>query len=232
MIKTAIILAGGLGKRLNPLTATIPKPLLPLGKTTILSVIIENLIRNDFKKIIIATRYKSEKFKSEIPKFKKKYNNIDFILSEEKKKLGTCGPIKLVKKYLPKKFLVINGDIITNLKIKFLFNQFIKSNKKFLAVSKEIVTPFEFGKIDIKNNKIINIDEKPITKNKIIAGIYFLDIDCIKYIPSNTYFGMDDLIKFFLKNKIPLLTYLMKKEFWLDVGRQSDYEKIKKKILI
>ena len=71
MINTATILAGGLGKRLRPLTETIPKPLLKIGKTTILSIIIDNLVRNGFKKIIIATRYKSEKFKSEIPKLKK-----------------------------------------------------------------------------------------------------------------------------------------------------------------
>ena len=77
MIKTAIILAGGLGKRLRPLTETIPKPLLKIGKTTILSIIIDNLVRNGFKKIIIATRYKSERFKSEIPRLKK-YGNIQF----------------------------------------------------------------------------------------------------------------------------------------------------------
>lgn len=232
MIKTAIILAGGLGKRLRPLTETIPKPLLKIGKTTILSIIIDNLVRNGFKKIIIATRYKSERFKSEIPRLKKKYGNIEFFLSEEKKKLGTCGPIKLLIKKLPKKFLVINGDIITNLNINKLFTKFLKSKSKFLIISKEIKTPFEFGKISIKRNKIFKIEEKPITKNKIIAGIYFLDIDCIRYIPDNLYFGMDDLIKLFLKKKLSLDTYLMKKEFWLDVGRQADYEKIKKKISI
>jgi NDP-sugar pyrophosphorylase family protein len=232
MNKTAIILAGGIGKRLRPLTKTIPKPLLPLGNSTIITIIIDYLVKNDFNKIILATRYKSDKFKSEIPKLKKKYKNCNFIISEEKKKLGTCGPILLVKNELPKKFLVINGDIITNLNIKFHFNKFLKTKKKILIFSKEIITPFEFGKINIRRNKILNIEEKPITKNKIISGIYFLDKDCTRYIPNNKYFGMDDLIKLFLKKKVQLYTYLMKKEFWLDVGRQSDYEKIKKKILI
>ena len=218
MIKTAIILAGGLGKRLRPFTNSIPKPLLPVGKNSILSIIINHLAKNSFNRIIIATRYKSEKFKVEIPRLKKK--------------LGTCGPIKIVDKYLPDKFLVINGDIITDLNLNKIYNKFIKSKSKFLVVIKNIITPFEFGKIIIKDKKIINIKEKPISKDTIIAGIYFLDKKCLEYIPSNTYFGMDNLINFFLKSKKTLNTHLIKKEYWVDVGRQSDYEKVKKKISI
>jgi len=232
MIKTAIILAGGLGKRLRPFTNSIPKPLLPVGKNSILSIIINHLAKNSFNRIIIATRYKSEKFKVEIPRLKKKHKKIEFILSEEKKKLGTCGPIKIVDKYLPDKFLVINGDIITDLNLNKIYNKFIKSKSKFLVVIKNIITPFEFGKIIIKDKKIINIKEKPISKDTIIAGIYFLDKKCLEYIPSNTYFGMDNLINFFLKSKKTLNTHLIKKEYWVDVGRQSDYEKVKKKISI
>ena len=231
MIKTVVILAGGLGRRLRPFTSSIPKPLLPIGKTSILSIIIHHLVKNKFNRIIIATRYKSEKFKIEIPKLKKKYKNIEFILSEEKKKLGTCGPVKIVQKHLSEKFLVINGDIITNLNLKKIYSAFIKSKSKFLVIVKNIITPFEFGKIIIKNNKIIQIKEKPILKDSIVTGIYFLDKKCLDYIPNNIYFGMDDLIKFFLKSKIPLNTHLIKKEYWVDVGRESDYEKVKKKIL-
>ena len=228
-MNTAVILCGGLGKRLRPLTNSIPKPLLPVGNSTVLEIIINYLIKNNFKKIIIATRYKTEKFELLLPRLKRIYKKITFILNEEKKKLGTCGPVKYAEKMLPQKFLVINGDIITNLNVKKLFKNFINSKDKFLAVSKDIITPFEFGKIIIKKKKIIRIQEKPSTKNTIIAGIYLLDKICLKYIPVNTYYGMDNLIKFFLKKKIPLSTHLMKNEFWLDIGRQSDYEKIKKK---
>jgi NDP-sugar pyrophosphorylase family protein len=228
-MNTAVILCGGLGKRLRPLTNSIPKPLLPVGNSTVLEIIINYLIKNNFKKIIIATRYKTEKFELLLPRLKRIYKKITFILNEEKKKLGTCGPVKYAEKMLPQKFLVINGDIITNLNVKNLFKNFINSKDKFLAVSKDIITPFEFGKIIIKKKKIIRIQEKPSTKNTIIAGIYLLDKICLKYIPVNTYYGMDDLIKFFLKKKISLSTHLMKNEFWLDIGRQSDYEKIKKK---
>ena len=73
MVNTAIILAGGLGKRLRPFTNSIPKPLLPVGKDSILLIIINHLVKNNFNRIIIATRYKSEKFKIEIPKFKRRY---------------------------------------------------------------------------------------------------------------------------------------------------------------
>ena len=221
-----------MGKRLRPFTNSIPKPLLPVGKDSILLIIINHLVKNNFNRIIIATRYKSEKFKIEIPKFKRRYKEVEFILSEEKKKLGTCGPIKNAQKYLPAKFLVINGDIITDLNLKKIYQKFIKSNSKFLVVIKNIITPFAFGKIMIKNKKITHIKEKPISKDTIITGIYFLDKVCLDYIPTNTYFGMDNLINYFLKSKITLNTHLIKKEYWVDIGRLSDYERVKKKNLI
>lgn len=226
MKNTAIVLAGGLGKRLLPLTKTIPKPLLKVGKKTILEIIITHLEKNNFKKIIIAARYKSEKFNLIMPYLNKRFKNIEIKLSIEKKPLGTCGPIKLVEEELPEKFLLINGDILTNFNLKSNFIQFKKSQSKFLAFSKKIVTPFRFGKIVSRNNRILKIIEKPEYENEILSGIYLFDKEMLKFIPKNKYYGIDQLINKLIDKKV----HITKKTldgYWLDIGEIQTYEKVK-----
>lgn len=226
--KTAIILVGGLGKRLRPLTNITPKPLLKIGQNTILEIIISHLIKNNFKKIIFAARYKSNSIKEEIKKLKRKYSKTEFLINIEKKKLGTCGPIKLCQNNLPDNFLVINGDILTNVNLKKIFDRFIKKKMKFLVFVKKIYSPFEFGRLNIKNRKITNVEEKPIFENFIVGGIYILNKKCINFIPENTYFGMDQLIKLFLKNKLTINTHIMSDDLWIDVGNHKTFKNVKK----
>ncbi len=226
--KTAIILVGGLGKRLRPITEITPKPLLKIGQSTILEIIVNHLNKNNFNDIIFAARYKSDKFEKEVFKFKKKFKKINFTLSIERKKLGTCGPISLLRKILPKNFLVINGDIISNVNLEKYFKIFSKNKNPLFVFTKKIITPFEFGKLIIKKNKIVSVKEKPNLENLIISGIYFLKKDCLKYIPKNKYYGMDQLIKNFLRKKITVETYVMEKELWIDIGSHNIYKKVKK----
>ena len=228
MENTAIVLAGGLGKRLRPLTKTVPKPLLHIGKETILEIIISNLVKNGFKNIIIAVRYKSEKFNEILPHLKKVFPKIKINLSVEKKALGTCGPIKYIEDKLPNKFLLINGDILTNVNIKKHFLLFKKSKSKLLVLSKKIITPFSFGKILSKGNRIIKIVEKPKYENEILAGIYLIDKYVLNYVPKNKYFGIDQLLNKLIKQKV----YISKKTidgYWLDIGEMKEYERFAKK---
>lgn len=224
MENTAVILVGGLGLRLRPLTKTIPKPLLRFGSDTILEIIVNNLSKNHFNKIILAARYRSEKFKKEIKKLEKKFPKITFELSVEKKPLGTCGPLKLLEKKLPEFFLVLNGDVITNVKFKKAEKMFLSSKSPLLIFSKEIKQPFDFGQLIVKKNKIVNILEKPILKNEIVAGIYYFKKSLIKEIPRNKYYGMDDLIKMLLRKKTKIDRHLIE-DFWLDVGDMNYFER-------
>lgn len=225
--QTAIILVGGLGKRLRPLTQITPKPLLKIGPNTILEIIINHLTKNGFRKIIFAARYKSEIFQKEMIKLKKKYKSTEFIVSVEKKRLGTCGPIKVCSDYLPENFLVINGDIITNVNLKKIFDSFVKKRNTFMVFVKKVYMPFEFGRLDIKKNKIVSVEEKPMIKNLIIGGIYILNKKCLEHIPKDKYFGMDQLIKLFLKKKHAIESHIMNHDLWLDIGNHTIYKKIK-----
>ena len=116
MINDAVILAGGLGKRLHPLTKVLPKPLLPVGNKSILESLIMLLKRNNIRTIYIATNYLHDEIVNKIGDGKK--YKIKVLYSRERKKLGTCGPLSLLKSKLTKPFFVLNGDILTTANLK------------------------------------------------------------------------------------------------------------------
>lgn len=218
----AIILSGGLGTRLRPFTEVIPKPLLPIGEKSILEIQIEHLKKHGFDEIFLATNYKSdyiENFFGDGSKY-----GVKLKISKEKKSLGTAGPVKLLEKELNEPFLVMNGDILTQLNYKDLYD-FAVSVDSLLTISiKEIVTPFAFGNIFYDGDYVTGIEEKPDLRNKILAGVYIFKPEIFKLIPDNEYFGMDHLIKKMLSNNLPITKYEIK-EYWLDIGRVDDYNK-------
>ncbi len=226
MINTAIILAGGLGKRLYPLTKVLPKPLLPVGDKSILESLIMLLRRNNIKTVYIATNYLHDEIANKIGDGKK--YKIKVIYSRERKKLGTCGPLSLLKDKLRNPFFVINGDILTTANLKEIKKYSLKKKSILTVVTKEINLPFRFGKVTTKNNYITRLEEKPTYKQEILSGIYVCKPEIFKFIPDNKYFGMDDLIKKLMKKKIKISKYLLK-NYWIDIGQLDDYEIAKQK---
>jgi len=218
----AVILAGGLGKRLKPFTEVIPKPLLPFGKKAILEVQIEALKQNGFDEIFIATNYKSEYIENFIGNGNR--YGVKVKISKEEKPLGTVGPITLLKNELTEPFLMMNGDILTLLNFKNMYD-FAIARKNCLTIGiKEYITPFEFGNVAYDGDFITDIEEKPNIKHKILAGVYVFYPSIFNLIPNNKYFGMDDLIHKMLKEKIPIIKYEIM-EYWLDIGQVDDYQK-------
>lgn len=198
--KTAVILCGGVGTRLRPLTFVFPKPMMPLGKSNILEELIKKLKNNGFKNIILSVGYKHELILGYFGNGKKIGVNINYFI--EKMPLGTMGCLPKIKN-LPKNFLVLNGDIITNLNFRKFFNKHINSKKIFTisAISRKNKVDYGVLKIDQKNN-LINFFEKPISKYLVSMGVYALNNKVIKYIPKdNKIFGFDHLMKIFLKKK-------------------------------
>ena len=170
----AVILAGGLGKRLRPFTESIPKPMLPIGEKSVLEIQIERLNQAGFEEIILATNYKTEMFKGYFKD--KKYEGTKIIINEEDKKLGTAGPISILKDRLDEPFVVMNGDILTLIDFRKFYNFAFKNDAILTLAIKKEITPFAFGNIYFDGNYVTGIEEKPNFITYILAGIYFMKL--------------------------------------------------------
>ena len=219
----AIILSGGLGTRLRPFTEVIPKPLLPIGEKAVLEIQIEHLKANGFDHIFLATNYKSdyiENFFGNGDKY-----GVKLTISKEDKPLGTAGPVKLLQNQLNNEpFLVMNGDILTLLPYRKLYD-FACAKETLLTIgTKDIFTPFQFGNIHTEGDFVTGIEEKPNIKTTILAGIYIFKPEILDLIPDNTMYNMDKLIMDMLAKGL-LISHYPIKEYWLDIGQVDDYEK-------
>jgi len=217
----AVILAGGLGTRLKPFTEVIPKPLLPIGEKAVLEIQIEHLKKHGFEEIYLATNYKSdyiENFFGDGSRY-----GVKLIISREEKPLGTVGPLTLLKSKLKEQFVVMNGDVLSNINFTNFYN-FASEKDTLLTTSvKKIIMPYDFGNIFFKDDFVIGIEEKPDLITYALAGIYIMKPGIFNLIPDNEYFGMDVLIKKMLSEHIPISKYELS-EYWLDIGRIDDYE--------
>jgi len=218
----AVILAGGLGTRLYPFTKIIPKPLLPVGEKSVLEIQIELLKRFEINEIIFATNYKHELLESYFGDGSR--YGIRLTYSREENPLGTCGPLSLLKEKLKNTFIVINGDILTDMAFSAAYNEHLKKNAILTVVSKEVVFPLSYGKLVSSGDMIVDIQEKPDIKVEIATGIYIMSTQVLKYIPYNVYFNMDQLVQRLLDENIPVFRYKTD-AYWLDIGRMEDYEK-------
>lgn len=217
----AIILAGGLGTRLRPFTSVIPKPLLPVGESSVLEIQLLTLQRYGVDHVFIATNYLSDVVMAYIGDGSRFGLRAEF--SKEEKLLGTCGPVSLLKDRLTEPFFVMNGDVLTTLDFQQAYEFAVGRDADLTIVTKEISTPFAFGKVLAKDDYITEVQEKPDVKFEILAGIYVLKPAVFEFIPDNTFYNMDTLIKDMLKANRKVGRYLMS-EYWLDIGTAQHYE--------
>ena len=217
----AVILAGGLGTRLKPFTEVIPKPLLPIGESSVLEIQILSLAKHDIRDIYIATNYRAEYVEAFVGDGQK--HGVKITFSQENKPLGTCGPLSLLKNELDEPFILMNGDILTTLDFSRAFDFASSLDADLTVVTIEIAVPFNFGKVISEGPYILDVHEKPDFHLEILSGIYILRPGVFKLIPDDTYYGIDTLIKDMLAAGRKVGKYVMK-EYWLDIGAINDYE--------
>lgn len=217
----AVILAGGLGTRLRPFTEIIPKPLLPIGERSLMEVQILSLAEHGFNEIHVATNYKSDYVEAYLGDGSKYGVKLNF--SKEEKRLGTCGPLTLLKEHLTEPFLMMNGDVLTKSNHSRMY-QFGMAQKSALTIGTKIIThPFRFGNVHVsEDNFVTGVEEKPDLAFEILAGIYFFTPAIFESIPEDEYFGMDNLIHRMLAESKPISRYQIT-EYWLDIGQVEDY---------
>ena len=217
----AIILAGGLGNRLKPFTQIIPKPLLPVGESSVLEIQILSLKQHGITDIFIATNYRAEYVEAFLGNGEKLGVRLQF--SKEREPLGTCGPVSLIRDQLTEPFLLMNGDVLTTLDFTKAAAFAERTDADLTVMTREIVMPFQFGKIVSEGDYIVGVEEKPDLKLEILAGIYIFKPSLLEMIPRDTYYGMDTLIKDMIARQRKIAKYPIR-EYWLDIGRADDYQ--------
>ena len=218
------IMAGGLGKRLRPITEILPKPLIPVNGLPIIQKIIQDFENYKINNYFISLNYKSSILKAFLNELsiKKKFTYVN-----ENKPLGTSGAIKKVENIISENFFLINADIYIDTDLKKIFD-FHKKNINDLtvvAISKKITIPYGNCEYD-KDNNLINIHEKPKINLSVNSGIYVCNKKIINLIPKNSFQNMDDLIKKCIKKKYKVRVYDLQKSNWTDIGEWSQYNSL------
>jgi len=221
MSKRAVILAGGKGTRLKPYTISLPKPLVPIGDKPILEIIIDNLIVFGFDHITITVNHYADIIKAFFGDGSKWNIKIDY--SHEEKPLSTMGPLTLIND-LPENFLVMNGDVITDLDFGLFYKNHIERKSIFTISAHERIDKVEYGVLHKNDNsELIGFEEKPSNQYLVSMGIYMMSKKNMEFIPKNTFFGFDHLMNSLVDKK--LLPHVdVYNGYWLDIGRPDDYE--------
>lgn len=217
--KRAVILAGGKGSRLKPYTVVLPKPLMPIGDYPILELVVRQLIKNNFTHITICVNHQAELIKTFFGDGQKWSINIDYCY--ENKPLGTMGPLRNIPD-LPDNFLVMNGDILTDLDFGSFYKDHIENNEIYTISAFERLQKVDFGVLSLSNDNYLKaFKEKPINTYIVSMGIYMLNKKILEYIPEG-YFGFDSLMYELLNLKIKVNVNIFN-GYWLDIGRPDDY---------
>jgi NDP-mannose synthase len=220
MSRRAVVLAGGRGTRLRPYTVVLPKPLMPLGDYPILEVIVRQLVRDRFDHITLAVNHQADIIKAYFGQGEKWGACIDY--SVETEPLSTIAPLLLIPD-LPDDFLLMNGDILTDLSFCTLYESHC-SEKHLLSVA----ATYRWHKIDYgilhagADNRLTGFIEKPETKYTVAMGVSVLNRGVLESVPEGRKFGMDDLLLELLRRGAPV-RIAVHEGYWLDIGRPDDY---------
>ena len=219
-----LLMVGGFGKRLLPLTKNTPKPLLKVGRKPLLEFIVEQLSEYGFHKICMATHYKGDLIRSYFGDGKTWKVNISYI--EESEPLGTAGALTLIEsKYLTKPILVMNGDILTRLNFRQLLEFHESHTAQATMCVRECDFQIPYGVVESNGEQVSRIVEKPSQTYSVNAGIYVLNPSIIRNRnKSPEYYDMTDLLSEVVNsgnivNKFPII------EYWMDIGQIEEYEK-------
>jgi dTDP-glucose pyrophosphorylase len=218
----AVVMAGGLGTRLRPLTADMPKPMLPVAGRPVMEHILKRLEKSGIRKVNVMTHYKAEKIVAHFGDGHEFGVELNYI--REEKPLGTGGALSLMAEpEVP--LLVINGDIVTDVNFAALL-EFHQEQKADLTVAvRQYDVQVPYGVVECTGPAVRGLSEKPLFRFFVNAGIYLLEPAVTKLVPPDQRFDMTDLIQRLLDTDRPVVSFPIV-EYWLDIGGLSDYAKV------
>jgi len=218
----AVVLAGGVGSRLMPYTTVLPKPLMPVGDRPILEIVLRQLAAAGFERIILAVNHRDALLRAVLGDGSA--FGVELIYSKESQPLGTIGPLHPVADQLGTSFLVMNGDLLTDLD----YRAFLEAHRAGDAgLSVGVVPreqPIDYGVIEIgPDSRATGFREKPTLDLWVSMGVYAMDRNVLRLVPPGRPFGFDNLMLTLLERQVPVATRPHRGQ-WFDIGRPDDFE--------
>jgi dTDP-glucose pyrophosphorylase len=219
----AVIMAGGEGRRLRPLTDALPKPLVRIGGKPIVEILIERLRQCGIEDVTIALHHRSAMIREQLGDGARLGVRLDYL--EEEAPLGTMGALRLLPRLPGAPFFVVNADILTKCDFRAMwrFHRAQPDAAMTVGVSLHQVE-IPYGEFSLRGDRVTRVEEKPLKEYPINAGIYVLDPGAVTLIPEGEYFDATDLIRALLDGGRVVAAHVIR-EYWLDVGRLHDLEK-------
>lgn len=219
---SVVIMAGGKGLRLRPITKNIPKPLLKVGGKSIIERNIANFKEQKFTDIYLSVNYLKDKIKDQLQDGKKLGVNLNYI--NERKQMGTIGSLSLIKQKISYPLIVMNSDLIVDIDFRSLIKEHLENKNTMTVCIKEVETEMKYGVIKTKNSVVSEIVEKPKILSTINAGIYIIDKSAVDLIPKDSFYDATMLIDRLTKlNKKVGVHHLEKR--WIDIGTKEDLKR-------
>lgn len=217
-----VLMAGGLGRRLQPLTENCPKPLLKVGDKPVLETILESFIEQGFRHFYIAVNYKAEMIIKHFGDGSRWAVQIKYL--HEKKPLGTAGALGLLPARPQEPLLLMNGDILTRINYGKLLDFHQKNQTEATICIKEYHNQIPYGVVTVRKSRLRKIEEKPLQKCFINGGLYVFNPSVLAYIPAGSYLDVPALFKTLLDDGKDIAVFPIR-EYWIDIGRFDDYER-------
>lgn len=217
-----VLMVGGLGTRLRPLTNHTPKPMLKVGNKPILETIILNFKKYGFINIVLCVSYKAEIIEEYFKDGSDFGVNIEYI--HENKRMGTAGALSLIRDKLNESFFVMNGDLLTNINFDHMMDYHLSNNSIATMGIREYDFQVPYGVVNVDDGDILSIEEKPVHKFFVSAGVYVLDNIILDFIPNDEFYDMPTLFEKVIEEKLKSISFPIH-EYWLDIGKIEEFEK-------
>jgi dTDP-glucose pyrophosphorylase len=222
-----VMIAGGEGQRLRPLTEKIPKPLLSIGNKPIIEHNLDRLIKFGIDDFWICVRYLAEQIVEHFGDGNKKNVTISYI--REQIPLGTIGAVRHIETFKHDNVLVTNSDILTDLDYEDFYNDFIKNEADFSIVTVPYRVGVPYAVLETNEGRVLSFREKPTYTYFSNGGIYLMKKQIVEKIPAGNLYNATDLIELLINEGMKVISYPLT-SYWLDIGRMEDYEKAKSDI--
>lgn len=220
--RTAVMLAGGLGSRLAPYTAIIPKPLVPIDRESIAEILLAQLAHGGIERVIVSIGYLGHLIQAVLGDGAR--YGLEILYQREEKPLSTVGPLWLVEPLLPDNFLVLNGDVLSDIDFAALFSAHGHSQRTVTVATYSKQTKIDLGVLMTDDDRaVIGFVEKPTYSHLVSMGVYAMNRKVLGYFEKGQPFGFDQLMLAMLAARDPIGTFDWSHGRWLDIGRPVDF---------